>query len=145
MPGSGEARGHSIRRLVRRLVSLALLSVAAAASCGGEDDEPARRSVTVGAGQELRVKADEYRFDPARVTVEGGGRGGPLKIVLDNRGSLAHNLKVFRGERELGGTPTFPGGEARSGTVRLAPARYRMVCTVGSHEELGMTGELEVR
>ena len=141
MRGSGEARGHSIRRLVRRLVPLALLSLATLAGCG-DDEEPPRRAVTLAAGQDLRVKADEYSFDPARVTVEGRG---PLRIVLDNRGSLAHNLKVFRDDRDLGGTPTFPGGEKRSGAVSPSRGRYRMVCTVGNHEELGMTGELEVR
>ena len=65
--------------------------------------------------------------------------------MLENRGSLAHNLKVFDGETELGGTPTFPGGREESGTVELEPGEYRMVCTVGDHEELGMTGTLEVR
>jgi plastocyanin len=129
---------------MRRLVSLAVLSAVTVPGCGGDDEEPARRAVTAVAGEELRVVADEYSFDPARVTVAAGGPG-PLEIVLDNRGSLVHNLKVFRGDRELGGTPTFPGGEARSGSVRLPAGRYRMVCTVGSHEELGMTGELEVR
>jgi plastocyanin len=127
-----------------RLLPLALLCVGAVAGCGGDDEEPTRRAVTVPAGRDLRVKADEYSFDPARVTVQDGGRR-PLKIVLDNRGTLAHNLKVLRDGRELGGAPTFPGGEARSGTVSLPKGRYRIICTVGNHEELGMTGELEVR
>ena len=126
---------------MRRLVPLALLCAAAALGCGGDNDPPPR-AVTLPAGKELRVKADEYFFDPARVTAEAGG---PLKIVLDNDGSLAHNLKVFRGDREVGGTPTFPGGETRTGRVTLPPGRYRMVCTVGNHAELGMTGPLEVR
>ena len=138
---------------MRRLLPFVLLCATFAAGCGGDDggggdggggEEPARRAVTVPAGKSLRVKGDEYRFDPARVTVADGGPG-PLNIVLDNRGSLAHNLKVFRGDRELGGTPTFPGGEARAGSVRVPRGRYRLVCTVGDHEELGMTGELEVR
>jgi hypothetical protein len=72
--------------------------------------------------------------------VRGHGR---VRMVQYNQGSLAHNLKVFQGDRELGGTPTFLRG-TRSATVRLAPGSYRMVCTVGNHEELGMVGELEV-
>ncbi len=126
---------------MRRLVPLAVLCAAATPGCG-DDDEPPRRAVTLPAGKDLRVKADEYSFDPARVTAEGDG---PLRIVLHNDGSLAHNLKVFRGDEELGGTPTFPAGEMRSGALRLPRGRYRMACTVGNHEELGMTAELEVR
>ena len=130
---------------MRRLLPLALLCATAGAGCGADDgEEPARRAVTVPAGKDLRVKADEYRFDPARVILREAGRE-PLKIVLDNEGSLAHNLRVFRDDRELGGTPTFPGGEVRSGSVGLPRGRYRLVCTVGDHEDLGMTGELEVR
>ena len=143
MQASGEARGHSIRRPVRRLLSLALVWAGALTACGN-NEEPADRAVTVRTGEELRVEADEYWFDPGRVTVEGGGRG-PLEIVLENRGSLAHNLKIFRGDGELGGTPTFPGGETRSGKVSVPRGEYRMVCTVGNHEELGMSGDLEVR
>ena len=125
---------------------LALAAMAAAlAGCGG--DEPSSNGggppVTVPAGREVRVTGREYSFTPAKVVL--AGTKGPVEVTLDNRGSLAHNLKLFAGERELGGTPTFTAGEARSGSVRLRRGRYRMVCTVGNHEELGMTGTLEVR
>ena len=129
---------------MRRLLPLVALCAAISTAC--DDDEGGHRGavVTVAADQDLRVRADEYRFDPSRVNLE-DARREPVKIVLRNDGSLAHNLRVFRGERQLGGTPTFPRGETRPGTVRLPPGRYRMVCTVGNHEELGMTGELAVR
>jgi plastocyanin len=91
----------------------------------------------------VRVVAREYSFEPANVLVTGGG--GRLRVTLENKGSLAHNLKVFQGDRELGGTPTFPGGRSESGALELRPGSYRMVCTVGNHAELGMTGKLEVR
>ena len=98
--------------------------------------------MTVKPNSTLRVTAREYSFDPGRVTVSGAG---PLTIRLENAGSLAHNLKILRGEEDLGGTPTFPGGETRSGRVNLEHGRYEMVCTVGDHAELGMRGTLEVR
>jgi plastocyanin len=119
------------------------LGAALAGGCGDENGDNGR-AVTVKASEPLRVVATEYAFDPERVVVAGGA-AGPLTITLDNRGNLAHNLKVFQAERELGGTPTFPGGDARAGTVRLRAGSYRMVCTVGNHEELGMTGKLEIR
>ena len=75
---------------------------------GGDDEESAGPAVTVGAGKELRVVGNEYSFDPENVVVTGGG--GRLKITLENKGSLAHNLKLEQSGEDLGGTPTFPGG-----------------------------------
>ena len=131
---------------MRRHVLIPGLAIAAAAlaGCGSDDDEPGR-TATVAAGATIEVVADEYSFDPETVVVDAGGRGGDLTIVLDNDGALAHNLRVERAGDEIGGTPTFQGGETRSGSVRLAPGQYEMVCTVGNHAELGMTGKLRVR
>ena len=128
---------------MRRCASLAAACVLLATGCGGdgEADEPAR-TVTVRANGELRVVGDEYSFDPARVVVTGAGR---LEITLDNQGTLAHNLRLVKAGDEVGGTTTFPSGRAESGTVNLEHGSYEMVCTVGDHEELGMTGTLVVR
>jgi plastocyanin len=86
--------------------------------------------------------AKEYSFDPSTIVVEGAGA---LRLTLDNKGSLAHDIKVEKDGRVLGGTPPFPAGETRSATVRLAPGSYDFLCTVGDHAELGMKGKLEVR
>ena len=124
----------------------ALATIACAclvAGCGGDRAEKAAGpAVTVPVAKGLKVVAREYSFKPGNVIVTGAGK---LKVTLDNRGSLAHNLKLEQGGRDVGGSPTFPGGEVRSGTVDVAPGSYRMVCTVGNHEQLGMTGKLEVR
>jgi plastocyanin len=111
--------------------------------CGNDEEEG--RTVTLQGGSELRVAAHEYSFDPETVIYESGGARAEITISLDNRGSLAHNLKVFDGDEDLGGTPTFQAGREESGTLELGPGAYRMVCTVGNHEELGMTGTLELR
>ncbi len=115
--------------------------------CNGGDDKGGakRKPVTVPAGKPVRVVGREYSFRPPVIVVQGARRGTEVRFVLANKGVLAHNLKVFSGGRELGGTPTFQGGETRSGSVRLRPGAYRMVCTVGDHAELGMTGTLVVR
>jgi len=133
---------------MRRLLTALLASAAVIAGCGGDDDEGGGGgSVTVKAGGQVRVVGTEYAFDPSAVVLAGGrpNAAATLEITLDNEGALAHNLRVLRGDEELGGTPTFPGGRAESARVRLDPGSYRMVCTVGSHEELGMVGTLEVR
>ena len=125
-----------------RRLAVPLAIVALVAGCGGDDDDGPARTVTVDSGGTVEVKAYEYRFDPKRIVVAGGGQ---LTIELSNDGDLAHNLRLRRGDREIGGTPTFPGGRTESGKVRLEPGTYEMLCTVGDHAELGMTGELEVK
>ena len=120
-----------------------LLVVALLAGCGSEEKEKPKGAVkTFSAGQPIRVVGKEYFFTPARVRTGGGTK--PIRIELDNEGTLAHNLKVVQGGRDLGGTPTFAPKGTRAGSVKLAPGRYRMVCTVANHEQLGMAGDLEV-
>jgi plastocyanin len=126
---------------MRRLVPLTALLLAFAGGCGDDDDEPGR-TVTANPGDIVDVVADEYSFDPETIVLE---RAGMLKVRLDNQGSLAHNLRVFDGASDAGGTPTFVGGDARPGAVRVEPGEYKLVCTVGDHEELGMTGTLTVK
>lgn len=126
---------------MRRLVSLIALLPLVAAGCG-DDDESSGRTVTVESGKAVTVVADEYSFDPETIVLTGRGK---LEVELDNQGSLAHNLRVFDGATDVGGTPTFAGGEPRSGTVTVEPGEYELLCTVGDHADLGMTGKLTVR
>jgi len=109
------------------------------ASCGG-DDQPGR-TVTAPADGAVRVVAKEYSFDPSTIVMRGPGT---LRLTLENEGSLAHNLKLMRDGQEVGGTPSFPGGESRSARVRVERGSYEYVCTVGDHAELGMKGTLKV-
>ena len=126
---------------MRRLLPLTALLALAASGCGSDDDEPGR-TVTAESGTTLAVVADEYSFDPETIVLTGGGE---LTVELDNQGALAHNLRVFDGSTDVGGTPTFAGGDPRPGTVSVEPGEYRLVCTVGDHEALGMTGKLTVK
>jgi plastocyanin len=131
---------------VRRLSPLPFACAVLLAACGGDDgDREGAKATTVPAPKGVRVTGDEYRFSPKRVVVTGARGRTPLKVTLVNAGSLAHNLKLVRGDRELGGTPTFQGGATRSGSVVPSPGAYKMVCTVGNHADLGMVGELQVR
>jgi plastocyanin len=125
--------------LRRSALTLALCLLLLAA-CGDDDDSG--RTVTTPPNESLRVRADEYSFDPSTIQVSGAGR---LNVTLQNKGSLAHNLKLFRGDEEVGGTSTLPAGRSESVRLNLEHGRYRMVCTVGDHEQLGMRGTIEVR
>lgn len=122
-------------RLALPLAALVLL----AASCGGDDEKG--RTVTAAASGSVRVVAKEYSFDPSDIVVRGPGT---LRVTLVNDGSLAHNWKLFKEGRDLGGTPAFPSGQTKSAEVRLARGKYEFICTVGDHAELGMKGTLTV-
>jgi plastocyanin len=125
---------------LRRFALLLALFPLLVLGCGDED-EPGR-TVTAPANAKLRVAADEYSFDPSAIVLRGAGT---LTVTLRNKGSLAHNLKVLRGDEEIGGTPTLPAGRTESGRLNLEHGSYRIICSVGDHEELGMTGTLRVR
>jgi uncharacterized cupredoxin-like copper-binding protein len=70
---------------------------------------------------------------------------GPLRIVLRNDGSVAHDIRLRRGGKDVGGTPSFAPGGSMAVRLRLAPGTYEMLCTVGDHAQLGMRGTLTVR
>ena len=110
-----------------------------AAGCGGHDRPGG--TVTAPAGGSVRLTAKEYSFDPSTIVVRGAGT---LRLTLDNKGTLAHNIKVEKDGRVLGGTPAFPAGETKSATVRLPKGTYDVLCTVGDHADLGMKGKLTV-
>jgi plastocyanin len=124
---------------VRRPIAL-LTAAALLAGCGGGDGKKSARTVTAQPGQTVRVVADEYSFDPAKIVLA----SGPLTVELKNDGVLAHNLRVLRDGQDIGGTDTFQGGSTKSAQVQVQPRRYEFVCTVGNHAQLGMRGELEV-
>ena len=122
---------------------LLLLAVLLAVGCGNEEKAgTGGGAAQLGSGEVLAVAGKEYSFDPAAVVLDGPGE---LRIRLSNDGSLAHNLKLRRDGKEVGGTPSLPAGKSAEATVRVTPGRYEMLCTVGDHAELGMTGELQVK
>jgi plastocyanin len=124
-----------LTRFALPLAALVLL----VASCGGDDEKG--RTVTAAANGSVRVVAKEYSFDPSDIVVRSPGT---LSVTLVNDGSLAHNWKLFKEGRDLGGTPAFSSGQTKSAEVRVARGRYEFICTVGDHAELGMKGTLTV-
>jgi plastocyanin len=114
-------------------------------ACGGDDDGGGGggKAATFTKGQPVAIKGQEYSFDPGNVTIEGGG--GQVEIAFENAGSLAHNVRIFKDGKDVGGSPTFAGGETKSATVDLQPGGYELICTVGDHADLGMKGKLTVK
>ena len=123
-----------------RPLVLAACAAATLSGCGGGGEKAAPRTETVPRGREAQVSGREYQFSPGGLVVS----AGRVRFRFANDGSLAHDLRVLRSGRDLGGTPAFRGG-SRSFALKLPPGTYRMVCTVGDHATLGMTASLRVR
>jgi len=109
-----------------------MLVVALAPAWGsdGGAEEPAER---------VGVVAREFRFEPQEITVE---RGEPVTVVLENRGSLAHNLAI---EALDARTETIQSGDRAR--LRIEPEQagtYVFRCRVPGHAEAGMKGTIRV-
>jgi uncharacterized cupredoxin-like copper-binding protein len=127
-------------------VTLLLVALAALVTGGCGADVAYTRAPD----RRVEVRLDEYRVLPEHIEV----RAGRVTFVARNTGRLTHNLAVVQFDRPLGdeqekqyGTPTktlFPGQSAQT-TVELKPGKYRLVCTIANHDDLGQTGTLIVR
>ena len=129
----------------RRATTLAALALAAATVAAGCGSDP---PYTPAAGQTVRLRLDEYRVLPQRVTVP----AGRIEIVAKDTGRLTHNVAVVQFDRPLGEdeekqyarTPTAHPGDVVRTSVALKPGKYRLVCTIANHDNLGQYAELKV-
>ena len=122
---------------------LAVLAALVATGCGDEI------AYTRAPDRRVDVRLDEYRVLPEHIQVT----AGRVTITARNTGRLTHNLVVVQFSRPLGdeeehqyGQPTktlFPG-ETGSTTIGLKPGKYRLICTIGNHDNLGQYAELKV-
>jgi uncharacterized cupredoxin-like copper-binding protein len=102
------------------------------------------------------VEAKEFRFNPSQISLEAGK---PVRLVLQNKGSVEHDLQIL-GLKVTGGGHGGHGGQGAEATVHIhalpgkeaavefTPAEkgeFRLVCQVAGHEESGMVGSLVVR
>jgi plastocyanin len=131
--------------VARRLTTLLALAVATAAVLAACGSDPA---YVPASGRAVSLRLDEYRVLPPRVTVP----AGRVRIIARNVGRLTHNVAVVQFDRPLGEdeekqyarTPTAHPGEVVRTAVTLKPGKYRLVCTIANHDNLGQYGELKV-
>jgi plastocyanin len=138
------------RSMTRRLATLAALAVAGALLGGcGEPASITDRDAT------LRLTLDEYRFEPQNLTVQATDRPMRIHIVAHNVGVLTHNVVIESIEPNADqGTATQPTifmqtdtahpGATVSKNAYLQPGTYRITCSIGNHDNLGMYGKLVV-
>ena len=89
--------------------------------------------------REIVVEGSEFSFSPSSITVNAGEK---VKLTFNNVGSFPHNLTV----EGLGiATKTIGGGQ--SDTIEFTVEEggtYTTFCSVGNHRAQGMEGTLEV-
>lgn len=128
---------------MRWLPALLILGALTLAGCG---DGPSYTRVSDGV---LKVDLDEYRLRPENIEVP----AGPIHLQAANSGRLTHNLAIESLDREegeeatlYGRTDTLHPGErgTERDPITLKPGKYRLVCTIGNHDDLGQYGELKV-
>jgi plastocyanin len=131
--------------VARRLTTLLLSTLAAAATLAACGSDP---PYVPASGRAVSVRLDEYRIVPQRVTVP----AGRVRIIARNVGRLTHNVAVVQFDRPLGEdeekqyarTRTAHPGDVVQTTVTLKPGKYRLVCTIANHDNLGQYGELKL-
>jgi hypothetical protein len=124
-----------------RLLPFLLVAAAWPAGCGDPEPIPVENR-TIG------LRLDEYRIMPQAVSAP----AGRLRLIIRNRGILTHNVQVQTippvGAEEpadvIARTPTVHAGERSEVTFDIPRGRYRLVCTIGNHDDLGQTGMLVV-
>lgn len=128
---------------MRRLAALTLLGALTLAGCGGG---PSYTRVEDGV---LKIDLDEYTLRPENLEVP----AGTVHLVAHNSGRLTHNLTIEARDRETGEEATVygrtdtlqPGQTGRErDPITLKPGKYRLVCSIGNHDDLGQYGELKV-
>ncbi len=107
----------------------------AVAGCGGQDDLS-----DLEASNDIHVEAGDMYFEPDAFAAE----AGEITFTMDNVGEAIHDLMIAEPTSAHVIGTTDPGASA-SGTVRLDPGTYTVICAVPGHLDAGMEATLEVR
>ena len=99
--------------------------------------------VVLGGGSPSRAQVveREYSLTLSRVQVH----AGTAVIEVVNMGQDPHDLRVQRvGARHVAGTPVVTPGKRAELSLKLAPGRYSVWCSIADHRTRGMRATLVV-
>jgi len=117
----------------------ALAAALIAAGCGGGG--PAPEGDGGPTAETIRVRATDFAFDPATISVDAPGK---YALVLENEGEAPHALAI-EGPGGDQKSVTVEAGESAEMTVEIVEGgEYRIFCPVSGHADQGMTGTLVV-
>lgn len=88
---------------------------------------------------EITVEGGEFKFSPSEITVK---KGEKVKLTFKNTGKFQHDYVIA--DLNVSTKRIQPGEED---TVEFTPeeaGEFKFICSVGNHEEQGMTGTLTV-
>jgi plastocyanin len=127
------------------LLLICALAAPGVAACGGDGGSTTTTGTTHTTATEgvIKVEADPngaLAFVQKSLTAKPGRN----RIVLTNKSSVPHDVKIEKDGREIGGTEVVINGTADA-TVDLNPGRYTFFCSVPGHRQAGMEGPLTVR
>jgi high-affinity iron transporter len=86
------------------------------------------------------VKASEFRFEPATISVH----AGEVTFHVTNVGEAEHEFEILKGEQTVSEIEGLVPGLQRDLTVSLAAGEYMYACRLPGHFEQGMKGTLSV-
>jgi len=154
VPGLKSSRpGRRASRWLGVVLAAAIASFLLAA-CGGGDDNSdttaASNNATgtsgtgaAGGGESVNIGESEFKLDPSDVNV----KAGTVTFDVTNDGTITHDLEVEgedQGVEEK--TDVISPGESATLTVDLSkPGKYEMYCTIDSHRQEGMEGDITVQ
>jgi uncharacterized cupredoxin-like copper-binding protein len=88
------------------------------------------------------VRAGELYFEPKGMTAP----AGEVVFVVRNDGAIEHNFVLRDAQgKTLAEVPVIAPGATEQVVARLAPGRYRVLCTLPGHSEAGMVADLVVQ
>jgi plastocyanin len=117
----------------------AVLALVALAGCSSGSSPKTAKATTSGVQSVMIGGTDDFRFDPADITVH----PGTVRITLVDKGSYPHNISFPDLAKTSASVSGSPGQTSTTLQLNLTkPGRYSFVCTY--HSSAGMKGTLVV-
>lgn len=102
-------------------------------------ESEATTSPSAVSGTEVTVEGREFKLTPSEITVK---KGEKVKLTFKNTGNSTHDFTIA--ELNVATKRIQPGEQE---TIEFTPEKsgeFKFICSVGNHEEQGMTGTLIV-